>query len=778
MPLSRPPRLERSLRGLQGRERELGVCAALLQRRDVRLVTLTGMGGVGKTRLAVRLAHDLQDAFADGACLVSLAAVTQAELVPQAVAAALGVGGEQLAVEAVFAALRSARMLLVLDNLEHLLDAAGFVAELLLEAPGVCILATSRAPLQLSGEHEVTLGPLGLPEASDLASDIALRSVPAVALFVERASEVRPQLTWDLEALQRVARIVTRLGGWPLSLELAAARLRLFSLDALGRALEAPLEVLTRGPRDLPARQQSLRATLDWSYGLLRPEEQRLLAWLAVFPGTFTPEEVGAALGAVGRLDVLAALVEHGWVGRAAQDGGLSLLEPVREYALEKLKEADALDAAREAHARFYLTRLEAQFAAGSPRADRARYLTWVTATYPHLRSALSWAIASGTTALALRLERGLYQFWMAGNGLVDEGRVWAETLLLHVQDSDQATRAHLHNVIGHLALMQGEPLSAALHHERALALARALGNPVLEANTMLLLAQARQFSGPDLSQTEALIREARARYTTLEDRSGQQGATMSLVMVLHAQGRDAEALQCVDTLAPEVHPGHTPLLRVQVLVWSAWLRIRLGQTAEAPALLADARRVAEGLPSPVARSSVERVYGEWALATGQPGDAQAHFTRALEEARRASVPGVLASITEALGRAAEALGDPEGAAALYRQVVERDAGRVAPQVAEAASAALARLSQATGRQGSAPQHPARTTPLTDLTARETEVLALVARGDTNGQIAAALGITLPTVNAHLRTIFSKLGVASRVLATRVALERGLIRQD
>ncbi len=761
----RAARLGRAPGALLGRERELAVCEALLLREDVGLLTLTGMGGIGKTRLAAHLAQRVAGAFPDGARLVSLASVTDAELVPQAVAVALGVHAERAA-EAVFAALRGARMLLVLDNLEHVLDAAGFVAELLIEAPGVRVLATSRAPLQLSGEYEFPLGPLALPPAPEHRSAQELLAVPSVALFVRRAAELNPQLDWTAEALSVVADIVTRLGGWPLSLELAAARTRLLSLPALRDALEEPLRVLTRGARDLPERQQTLRATLDWSSALLGAREAALLARLAVFHGPFTAQDVEGAFGDAGHLDVLTALVEHGWVrGPSEDDGGLALLEPVREYAQEKLTALGALPEAQEAHARHYLAGLEAVFAAGSPRADRGAYLRWVTARYPQLRSALAWAVNGGHTALALRLERGLYQYWMSGSGTLDEGRIWSETLLLRAPDADAETRAHLYNVTGHLALLQGEVGTAERHHEEALRLARQVGRPVLEANTLLLLAQAARFDPDGLARAERLVRDALARYTDLQDAPGRQGSTMSLVAILAAQRRDAEALALTEALLPDARDARNPLIQVQVLVWIASLRVRSGRLQEAQAPLEEARALAERIPSPSVRLAVHRADGEWELASGRVEDAAVHFSRALEEARAARVPGELAMVTEALARVAEAQGRRDAAIDLYGQV---DRAFATPQLHEAARGALARL---TG-EGAGTARPA--VGLTDLTARETEVLAWVARGHTNARIAAELGISLPTVNAHLRTVFSKLGVGSRVLAARIAHERGL----
>ena len=431
-----------SLTSFVGRRRELEEVQALVMRPGVRLLTLTGAGGTGKTRLALEVARTVAGDFADGARFVPLAAVADPALLPQAIAQALALhprGGQSIE-DALRAFLAERELLLVLDNLEHLLDATPFATDLLAAAPDLTILATSRMHLNLYGETEYAVPPLSARE-------------DAVALFSDRASAVRP----DFSVTDVVAEICARLDGLPLAIELAAARIRTLDPDEILARLDRRLELLTDGPRDVQARQQTLRNTVLWSYELLDPAEQRLFARLAVFAGGWTVPAAEAVCGP-GARGGLQSLAEKNLV--LAGDR-FAMLETIRELAAELLGDEPAI---RDAHARWYLAVAEE----GGPNrrgAERAAWLEQVGRERENLRAAL--AVADAETAL--RLAVALAPFWLA-HGLTAEGK----RALRAVLAGPERGHARALAFAGLLRLLEGEVEAAAEACRKSVSLARA----------------------------------------------------------------------------------------------------------------------------------------------------------------------------------------------------------------------------------------------------------------------------------------------------------------
>jgi predicted ATPase/DNA-binding XRE family transcriptional regulator len=431
---------------LVGRATELATAMELLA--EARLLTLTGPGGVGKTRLAIEIAR----ASASDAVFVELGPVATPDLVLPAVAAALGVretAGRPLA-ESVTAHLRSRRLLLVLDNCEHVLEGARpVVTELLDAAPDLRILATSRPPLRLRGERLLPLAPLPLPDPARATEAGSLATIPSVALFVERARDVRPGFTLTAANAGDIAAICARLDGLPLALELAAARLRALSPAALLALLSERLRLLTAGPEDAPARHQTLRAAIAWSHDQLTDGQQATFRRLAVAPGGCTLETAAALVGddPLTTLDAIEALVDHGLLRRVDEPDGdvrFAMLETVREYALERLGESGeaAATAARHATRMLALAAETGQMLQGpEPRA----WLDRLAREQGNIRAALAWALGEGNgegdPVTALRLAAAMWQFWHM-RGQFQEGHDWLERAIARGDRVEPVTRA------------------------------------------------------------------------------------------------------------------------------------------------------------------------------------------------------------------------------------------------------------------------------------------------------------------------------------------------
>ena len=441
---------------LVGRERELAEVTRLV-RSGVRLLTFTGPGGIGKTRLALEVARNLAPSFGDGGAFVALTDVTQPELVVPTILSSLGAGADLAAEERLLAELRDRELLLVLDNFEQVVDAAPLLSRLLESSPRLTLLVTSRALLRIAGEREFPVPPLD-------------PGTGAVELFLERAQDLSRTEAND----DAIREICARLEGLPLAIELAAARVRLLPPPALLARLTSRLELLTAGARDAPERQRTMRAAIEWSYRLLQPDEQLLFARLGVFAGGASLDAIEAVCGEEATLDALASLVDKSLIRREGEiEPRFTMLETLREYALEQLAAQGEEDALRRRHLRYFF---ELVAAVELPMLGRAHQesLERLEADRANLRAAIEFAHASGEGGTAVELAAGLRTFWYV-HGPADEGLRVLETVLAAPGDASPLALNKAHTGAAMLASDRGDYAAARTHLERSLELASAL---------------------------------------------------------------------------------------------------------------------------------------------------------------------------------------------------------------------------------------------------------------------------------------------------------------
>jgi predicted ATPase/class 3 adenylate cyclase len=504
---------------LLGRAREVEELTAMLRRDDVRLVTLTGTGGTGKTRLGQQVAAELAEAFPDGIWVVRFARLVDPALVLPTIAQTLGLQdlGSRPLEETLRTYLREKHLLLLLDNFEQLTPAVPQIATLLEESPRLKVLVTSRVPLHLRGEKEYPVAPLALPPAAMSSTPAPQPTSPsttplswrgeigrltqyaAVALFIQRALDARPNFQVTNANASAVAEICARLDGLPLAIELAAARIKLLPPQQLLQRLERRLPLLTGGAQDLLERQQTMRATLAWSEDLLTPSERVLFRRLAVFVGGCTLEAAEAVCAApkgteplrIDVLDGLGRLVDQSLVQQREEgsEAHFGQLQVVREYALERLDGSEEGEALRQAHAGYFLALAErAEAELNGP--EQGSWFARLERERDNLRSVLGWARERGEAEMGLRLGSALGRFWRE-RGHFAEGRTWLEGLLASCTSEAEAgnallvLRARAYENAGWMANLQGDSLTAKAHHEQALALARQAGEVRTEASAL-----------------------------------------------------------------------------------------------------------------------------------------------------------------------------------------------------------------------------------------------------------------------------------------------------
>lgn len=814
-----------------GRTQEIATGCELLRHPEVRLLTLLGTGGVGKTRLGLQIATLLAQDFDDQVCFISLMEISDPELVIPTIAQTFGLQelGNQSLFERLKAFLKEKYLLLLLDNVEQVIEAAPALAHLLAACSGLKILATSRAVLQISAEQALFVPPLDLPNLERLPTKEELLHYPVIALFLERARAIQPDFLLTEENRRIIAEICIRLDGLPLAIELAAPRLKVLSPQALLERLESRFQILAHGMRDAPERHQTLQNTLEWSYRLLTPSEQQLFRALSIFVGGCTLQAIETIWELAGHqqerdmvLEGVTSLLDKSLLSRSmqgAEEPRLLLLRTIREYGLQRLTFTGELEQLQWAHATYYLALAEE--AAPHLKGSQPRpWLERLQREYENLREALCFLMAHGEheagmgTQMALRLGKALERFWMIG-GHGKEGRELLERALKSSQQVSPAIRSEALCILAILARYQGDYDAAEAAGEESLAIFRELDDPSGIVNALYRLGYVAWMRGePGTARTyyeEGLALSGRDQYR--EQCKDARCETLFYFASLAFFQQEAhlarllieESLDLSRKLGDQYHIASA----LNLLGWVSLLQedIATASTLQEESLkmnraLGNQRGIAHTL---CALGEIASRRGDFKQACERYEEGLALLTWLDDRLMIAIYLERLASVAIALDEAIWAVhllsashalrevmrasmtplerDEREETLATLHNLLDEQTFAAAWKKGQAMSPEQAMAAHARFTQTTALSAEVNTPVINvihvdalhkNLTKREREVLRLVAQGLTDTQAAERLVVSHRTISFHLTSIYRKLQISSRSAATRYAFEHHL----